>query len=123
MAQTESGRCGEIQSSSPNCTRNAFLFIARRAWWWKPRAGSWLPFAPRSKAHCNSEKLWKARGWAYPRTIRQVSEQENHSEVVLSGARFRDGAGVVHCGIGELGERRAHAKREGEGTGGDESRL
>src|SRR5208337_1554047 len=117
------GRCEKIRNSSPDCTRNAFPFIARRAWWWKRPASGWLPFASRSRAHCNSEKLRKTRGWACPRSIRQVSEQENHSEVVLSAAGFHGGAGRVHCGVGLVGKRRFHAKREGEGTRGEEHRL
>src|ERR1039458_914689 len=112
------GRCEEISSSSFDCMRNAFPFIARRAWWSRPRASSWLLFASRSKVHCNLEELRKTRGRVHPGLISQVSEQENHSEVVLSAARFHDGAGLVHCGIG-----RSHTKREGEGTRGEERRL
>src|ERR1700674_6131989 len=102
------GRSGKIQSSLPNCTRNAFPSIARRVWSLKPRASSWLLFASRSKVCCNLEELPKTRDRAYLALMSQVSEQENHSEVevevVLSAARFydggHDGAHLVPCGIG-----------------------
>src|ERR1700674_1869918 len=118
------GRSGKIQSSLPNCTRNAFPSIARRVWSLKPRASSWLLFALRSKMHCNLEELPKTRDRVYLALMSQVSEQENHSEVevVLSAARFHDGvhdgAHLVPCGIG-----RSCAKREGERARGEERRL
>src|ERR1700704_2984604 len=57
---------------------------------------------------------------ACPALMSQISEQENHIEVevVLSAASFHFSAGLVHCGIGH-----SHAKREGEGTRGEERRL
>src|SRR5208282_106615 len=119
------GRCEEIGNSSPGCMQNAFPSIARRAWRWRRRASRWRPFASRSKVHCNLEEIRKTRGRAWPGLIAQVSEEENHSEVVLPAVGFHDGTGLVHGGVGLLGQRHSHAKGEGkgEGTRGEERRL
>ena len=91
------GRCEEIRTSSPDCTRNAFPSIARRAWLVETTGKALASICAEIESALQlTRKLRKTRGRIHRRIDpRQASEQENHSEVVLSAARFHDGAVCV----------------------------